>query len=162
MKTNTKLILMCGIPRAGKSSWIKKNKKDCIIVSPDDIRKEIFGHQFHAEANKFVFAIAEAMVSLLLKQGKNVIVDATHITEAVIKSWYPIYKKYEPLVEVVWVYVSKDKEKNLEECLKRNAKSPDGEKLPEEALTRMAMYFESPDDYYTPSNWYRLTEYRSV
>ena len=38
------LILMCGLARSGKSTWIKKNQADAIVVSPDDIRAEIFGH----------------------------------------------------------------------------------------------------------------------
>lgn len=147
MKNNIPtLTLMCGLPRVGKSSWIKKNKKDAVIVSPDEIRKEILGHQFHAPANPFIFAICGAMTSLLLKQGKNVIVDATHITHDLRKSWYPIKKSYNCKTKLVWVYIDKDKDKNLLECKKRNKDSPEGEKLPESALERMTLAFEPPDE----------------
>jgi predicted kinase len=140
------LTILCGIPRAGKSSWIKKNKKDAVVMSPDEIRKEIFGHQFHAPANPFVFAINGAMASLLLKQGKNVIIDATHITHDLRKSWYPIKKTYKCKTRLVWIYIDEDKFKNLEECKRRNKNSPEGEKLPESALERMALAFEPPDE----------------
>lgn len=160
MKTKLELIIMCGLPRAGKSSWIQKNKKNCIVVSPDEIRKEIFGHQFHSEANKFVFSIAEAMAILLLKQGKSVIIDATNITENARMSYYPIARKFNASVKIVWVYISEDKSENLKECLIRNAKSPDGERLPEDALTRMSAFFETP--YCFDKNWYKVIKYRNV
>jgi predicted kinase len=135
---------MCGLPRAGKSSWIKKHKKNCVVVSADEIRKEIFGHQFHQQANKFVFAIVEAMVSMLLKQGLNVIVDATHLTEAVRLPWLPIARSYNTKAIIVWVYADKDPEKNLEICLERNKLSIEGEQLPEIALKKMHLMFEEP------------------
>lgn len=165
MKNKEKTItLMCGLPRAGKSTWIKKNKKNNIIVSPDEIRKEIFGHQFHAEANKFVFAIAEAMTILLLKQGESVIVDATHMSETVRVAWLPVARKYNAHVKIVWVYASKDKEKNLKECLKRNAQSPDGERLPEDVLVRMSAFFEEPDGThgFSSRKSFELVEYRNI
>ena len=146
------LTLMCGIPRCGKSSWINKNKRDNIIVCPDTIRKEIFGHQFHQPANKFVFAIAEAMVSLLLKQQKNVIVDATHMTKTLRASWYPVTKELSYVkTDIVWVYADKDPQKNLEICIERSRKSVADEIVPYDVLCRMANQFEPPD--YTSDYW---------
>jgi len=143
----TTLTLMCGIPRSGKSSWIKKNKKDAIVVSPDTIRKEIFGHQFYQPANKFVFAVTEAMVSLLLKQDKDVIVDATHMTKQLRSAWYPIVKDLNVKTIMVWVYADKDDLKNLEICQKRSKDSPKDEIVPYDVLKRMALQFEKPDRF---------------
>lgn len=142
--TNT-LTLMCGIPRCGKSTWIKNNKKDAIIVSPDVIRKEIFGHQFYQPANKFVFAVSEAMVSILLKQGKDVIVDATHMTRSLRSSWYPVVKGTNIKTVIIWVYAHPDPIKNLEICKERSRKSVSDEVVPDEVLDRMASQFEAPD-----------------
>jgi len=136
---------MVGLPRCGKSSWIKTNLKDRIVVCPDTIRKEIFGHQFHAPANKFVFAIAEAMTSLLLKQGKSVIVDATHISHASRMSWWPVIKDLDVKSNIVWVFAHEDKFKNVEICKMRSRKSPEGEIVPDEVIDRMAFQFEEPD-----------------
>lgn len=147
---STTLTLMCGLPRCGKSSWIKKNKKDNIIVSPDVIRKEIFGHQFHQAANKFVFAISEAMVSLLLKQEKNVIVDATHMTVALRSSWYPVTKDLDVVTNVVWVYADPNPSKNLEIAIARSKASAPDEIVPESVLTRMASQFEYPSMHHEP------------
>ena len=140
------LTVLCGLPRAGKSSWIKKNKGEAIVISPDEIRKEIFGHQFHAPANPFIFAFNGAMASLLLKQGKDVIADATHITHQLRESWYPLIKTYNCQTRLIWIYIDEDMATNLAKCKERNALSIDSEKLPDSALERMAMAFEPPDE----------------
>ena len=142
-----RLTLMCAIPRSGKSTWIKNNKKENeVIVSLDEIRKEIFGHQFHAPANPFILAMSSAMVSMLLKQGKDVIVDATHLTHQIRASWYPIIKTYKCRTRLVWVYIDEDNFINVEKCIERNKNSPDNEKVPDLVITRMALSFEPPDE----------------
>jgi predicted kinase len=138
------LTLMCGLPRSGKSTWIKENKGNSIVVSTDDIRKEIFGHQFHAPANKFVFGITEGMATLILKQGRDVIVDATHITRMLRQSWKSIAKNCNSKLQVVWVYTDYDPIKNFANCLERNQLSPKNEKVPLLSMFNMAYFFEKP------------------
>jgi predicted kinase len=150
------LTLMCGIPRVGKSTWIKENKGGACIVSPDDIRKEIFGHQFHSPANKFIFGIAESMAFLLLQQGKDVIIDATHITCNLRTVWRSIAIRSKAKTQVVWVYSHKDMTRNFCACLERNALSDPSNKLPLDALLRMADVFEEPYE-----EWYDLIEYKN-
>ena len=140
------LTIMVGLPRSGKSTWIKKNKKDDIVVSPDEIRKEIFGHQFHAPANPFIFAISGAMTSLLLKQGKDVIVDATHITHQLRFSWYPVIKQYGCKTRLVFVHIEETMDKNLTKIIERNNLSPENERLPEDVLRKFAISFEPLDE----------------
>jgi predicted kinase len=149
-----KLTIMCGIPRCGKGSWIKKNRVRECIVSPDDIRKEMFGHQFHAPANKFVFGVAEGMTSLLLKQGHDVIVDATHISSGTRLAWRGIANTCNADVRVVWVRACKDPERNFLACLERNELSEEGQQLPMDALLRMGTFFEDPDSTY--EDWFEL------
>ena len=81
---------MSGLPRIGKSSWIENNKKDSIIVSPDIIRFEIFGHQHHAMANDYIFTLGKSMTYLLLLQGKSVIIDATNIRKVDRENWFKV------------------------------------------------------------------------
>lgn len=139
MNKNLTMTLTCGLPRSGKSTYVKKNSKD-VIVSPDRIRKLIFGHQFHKEAEDFVWAYAKGMAKLILEQGKNVIIDATNLNFYAREQWYKIAKDYNAKIRVIWIKTS------LKECKKRNAKSPDGEKLPEKVLDGMARMFENPID----------------
>lgn len=138
MKNNLTLTLTCGLPRSGKSTYIKKHIKNDVIVCPDRIRKLIFGHQFHKEAEDFVWAYAKGMAKLILEQGKNVLIDATNINLYSREQWYRIAKDYNAKIRVIWIKTS------LKECIKRNAKSPEGERLPEDMLIRMAQAFENP------------------
>ena len=149
------LKLMCGLPRAGKSTWLEKNKGDSIIVSPDEIRKEVFGHQFFAPANKFVFGLAESMVNLLLKQQKNVIVDATHITKNLRAAWRMIAINNNADVKIIRVSSSKNMVKDFLYCLEKNELSPENEKVPYDALIRMANAFEEPDQE-EEGNWFQI------
>lgn len=138
-KTNkTTLTLMCGLPRCGKSTWIRKNKKDEVIVSPDEIRKEIFGHQFHLNAEGFIWSLAESMTILLLKQKKNVIIDATNINFVSRGKWIKLAKLQNSDVKIVFLRTDLDK------CISRNKKSLKGESVPEDVILNMALFFEDP------------------
>ena len=129
---------MCGLARCGKSTWLNKNKKDAVVICPDEIRAKIFGHQFHQESEGFVWAFAESMVRLLLEQNKGVIIDATNLTYGSRDKWIRIAKEYGIKVEIIWIKTS------LKKCKERNKKSKKGNKIPVVVLDRMASMFESP------------------
>jgi len=156
------MIILCGLPRVGKSSWIKKNKGNACIVSPDDIRQEMFGHQFHAPANQFVFGIAEGMATLLLKQGHDVIIDATNINTSSRAIWGNLAKKCKAKSKLVWVYASKNPVINFNACLEHNHLSSESTKLPIEALTKMALYFYPPDSILEAGSFDQIIGYHSV
>ena len=139
-KVDPVLTIMCGWPRSGKSTWIEKNKDfvNDIIVSPDEIRKVIFGHQFHQNAEPFIWAFAEGMTRMLLEQGKNVIVDATSLTYSGRVRWIIIARNYDVKLRIIWIRTS------LEECLKRNKKCSKDKQVPEDVLKRMPLTFEEP------------------
>ena len=132
------LIIMCGLARSGKSTWIRENRPDVVAISPDKVRSEIFGHQFFANAEDFIWAMTKGMAKLILEQGKSVLIDATHTTWGSRTAWIRIAKQYNAEVEIVWIKTS------LDECLERNEKSEDGQKLPEDVIERMATNFVDP------------------
>lgn len=137
-KNKLTLALTVGIARSGKSTWVKKNSKKYVVICPDRIRKVIFGHQFHKNAEDFVWAYAKGMAKLLLEQGKSVLIDATNINFESRYAWYKIALDYKAKIKVIWVKTS------LKECKKRNTKSPEGERLPEKVLDGMAAMFQNP------------------
>jgi predicted kinase len=53
---------------------------------------------------KFVFGIAENMTNLLLKQGKNVIIDATNMTKELRFPWKNIALKNNAKVKVIRIF----------------------------------------------------------
>ena len=134
------LTLMCGLPRSGKSSWLHRNKGDSVVVCPDVVRKEIFGHQFYTPAEGFIWAFVESMVKLLLIQKKDVVVDATSLTIGSRSRWISIGKQNGAKIRVVWVKAS------LKDVLKRNKRSPKDEQIPEDKLEMMSRIFMEPQE----------------
>jgi len=137
-KNKPTLTLMVGLARSGKSTWTRKHNKDAVIVCPDTIRSEIFGHQFHKNAEDFVWAIAKSMVKILIGQKIDVIVDATNLTYFARGEWLRIANDYSANVRIVWIKTS------VKECIRRNNKSSEGKKLPSDVIEKMAMIFENP------------------
>lgn len=75
-----KLILPVGISGSGKSTWIKsQTDPNTIIVSPDEIRRELSGDISDQSRNGEVWSLAFDRVANALNSGKNVILDATNI-----------------------------------------------------------------------------------
>jgi len=140
MRNKLTMTLIVGLARSGKSTYIKKHCKNDVIICPDRIRKLIFGHQFHKDAEEFIWAYAKGMAKLLLEQGKNVLIDATNLNGSTRDQWYRIADRYGAKIKIIWIKTS------LEECQKRNAKSPKDERLPKEALNGMARIFQNPTE----------------
>ena len=74
--------MLVGLPGSGKSTLaqnIKNNNPNTIICSSDAIRKEIFGDINNQEHNDEVFKILHKNIKENLKQGINVVMDATNL-----------------------------------------------------------------------------------
>lgn len=81
-----KLIVLCGLPRSGKSTWAKASGHP--VVNPDAIRLALHGKAFNNAAEPMVWAMAQYMVrSLFLAGHDTVVVDATNTTEKRREMW---------------------------------------------------------------------------
>ena len=71
-------IMLIGIPGSGKSTWIsQKNKNNkYIIVSPDEIRRDLVGDVSDQSQNSKVWQLTKDYVINALASGKNVILDS--------------------------------------------------------------------------------------
>ena len=80
IEVKPKLILPVGISGSGKSTWINANTdSNTIVVSPDNIRKELTGNISDQSKNDLIWTIAFKKIVHALNSGKNVILDATNI-----------------------------------------------------------------------------------
>lgn len=75
-------IMMVGLPGSGKSTIAERmaEEKNTIILSSDQLRKELFGDENSQENNEKVFAILHREIKNNLKAGNNVIMDSTNIS----------------------------------------------------------------------------------
>jgi predicted kinase len=77
-----RLILLVGIPGSGKSTWLSAYLLDSQVfrvVSPDSIRKQLYGDITDQTHNVEVWNEAKARTINCLHKGKSVILDATNV-----------------------------------------------------------------------------------
>ena len=81
MSNKNVLIVMCGLPASGKSTyteWLTESGVFC-GVCPDKIRGELYGDENIQGDGKQVFAIAHHRIKDLGQSRNNVVFDATNI-----------------------------------------------------------------------------------
>lgn len=162
-------FVMCGIPRSGKSTVANaiagKSAGNAVVVSSDAMREKYFGDEsiiynkdllqnfydtrknktgdeerdWKAVGNAFIFKKMNDMAKAALRCGKDVIYDATSITEKdrrrALSAVAGLYSK------AYIVFVQCD----LTTALKRNALCK--RIVPEEVIYRMNDHLEVPGDF---------------
>ena len=126
-KDKPKFIIPVGISGSGKSRWIKsQTDPNTVVVSPDEIRKELTGSISNQTRNNDVFALAFQRAAQALNAGKNVIFDATNIVsyhrklmlnnlkQNVDKPFDALAKIFDVDPEVAKQRVKKDVENNVD------------------------------------------------
>jgi predicted kinase len=77
---NPKLIILVGISGSGKSTWLKSiDLTDYVVISPDDIRRELTGDVSNQTKNREVFLLVNMRIVSAINDGINVIFDATNV-----------------------------------------------------------------------------------
>lgn len=125
------LYTMVGLPGAGKSTFAKAHP-ECVVISTDAIRAEMFGSEDCQENGNDVFAEAHRRVTKALQDGHDVIIDATNVTRKARKQWLKHTARH------VAVYVATD----VEECKRRNAQRD--RHVPTEVIDGMAQRLTIP------------------
>ena len=107
-----KLIMLIGIPGSGKTTYSKDLaiQYDAKVVSSDKVRQAYVGID-----EKDVFPTVYKLCIEELKEERNVILDATHITPKVRKRSFDALDQYEVAYEKVAIYVDTP----VEVCVKR-------------------------------------------
>ena len=77
---NSRLFVCVGIPGSGKTFWSKQFAKDnnLIRLSSDELRGLYGKDETDQSVSKDVFRCIDVITRYFLKQGKSIIVDATH------------------------------------------------------------------------------------
>jgi len=109
-----KLFLMIGLPGSGKSFQAKMiaKKERAVIVSTDEIRRELFGDETIQKNTNHVFFEVYSRMEKAFEEGKNVILDATNAER---EKRINVLKKF-PDTKKIAVYIDTP----FELCLERN------------------------------------------
>jgi predicted kinase len=135
-KIRPTFILLVGIPGCGKTSFAEELKNETTIhLSSDAIRQEIYGDENCQDDPGRVFNIMHERTLYALRNGYDVIYDATNITR---KSRLSILKQLPAYVEkkciIVWA--------PIDECIKRDACRE--RTVGVEVINKMLQRFEAP------------------
>ena len=94
LKTNSKVIIMVGVPRSGKSTKVKElSKEGYIPISCDDIFRTM-GIRYSDEIYPLVENIMKIMCESMIIRGIDIIIDRTSATKKERKIWTDICKKH--------------------------------------------------------------------
>ena len=128
------VTLMCGVPGAGKDTWLAQNRSDLPVISLDDIRQEVgvapTGNQGP------VAQLAQERCREFLRQGAPFAFNATNILHQTRSRWLNLFAKYHSRIEVVYL------EPPLPEILAQNKQRPSP--VPESIIQTLATKCEPP------------------
>ena len=128
-----------GCPASGKSTWAEQYRDGFIIVSSDAIRADLYGDESIQGNPVEVFELAKKNIVDALKQGKDVIFDATNMKYKNRMNIMHEVNKFssEYLIKVCEIFVEP-----IEVLLERNANRE--RHVPEHVIRRMTRQFEMP------------------
>ena len=115
--TIPKLIILVGIPGSGKSTYAKdyiKKNPDTLHLSSDKIREELWGSESVQGDPSEVFSIMQSRAVEALKNGTDVIYDATNINRKDRSHIIDICPRFAQIeARIIWA--------SIETCIRRDA-----------------------------------------
>ena len=138
MNDKNVLIVMCGLPASGKSTYSQWLAESGIFqrVCPDLIRKELYGDENIQGDGAKVFKIAYRDMREYGCLSENVVFDATNINSKRRKELVENMRGYFDIIICKWFHTPYDV------CYARNQAR--NRQVPTEVLYRMFMNFEEP------------------
>ena len=144
-----KLYMMIGVPGSGKSTYAKnfikyaryKEGRDIVYISRDEIRFSLLkeGEPYFSKEKQTYKIFMETMREAL-KEGKDVLIDATHMTWG---SRHKIFRNISNIDGVV-VYGMWMRTPYMD-CVVRNQGREGIRRVPDDQLFNMIEHFEEPD-----------------
>lgn len=133
-----KLIMMCGLPRSGKTTWIEQEQpKGSVVLSADTLRYLVYNQRFWADGESLMWSVHSIILKMLMRQGTSIVIDETNMTP---KRRHPIIKMAQEhgyCVECVLITTPK------ESCIDRASYLNDEVIKP--VIERMANEFVKPE-----------------
>ena len=134
-----KILILRGLPASGKSTYARnlltQNPHAWKRLNKDELRA-MLDNSVHSKTNeKFIENVRDMMLVEALKEGKNVVIDDTNLSERPVERIKEVVQKYiKDSGEAVHIEI-KDIETSLEECLERDKKRE--KKVGENVIMRM-------------------------
>ncbi len=138
-------IMMIGVPGSGKSTIARKlaTKENTVIVSSDDIREFYFGGEYSKETNRDVFLYAEMLIHEALRNGQDIIFDATNLSKKYRKNYIDMVKEYG------YITIAKVVVRNIDSCINCMYERPKHRRVPADKIKQFqnTMEFPTTDEF---------------
>ena len=133
---------MVGLPGSGKSTYVKNSIKDKDIkyLSSDSLRAVYGKSEEDQTVTPLVFGHIKRKVDEFLKDGKNVLVDATSVNRKERSDYINTAKKYG--AKVVAIVFKMDRQGLIDRNKKRGEQG--GRVVPDFVIDKMLAKFEEP------------------
>lgn len=135
------IVVMCGFPRSGKTTYTQKYLKDFYRISVDDLIA-MTSHNFEIKLGNFYTKVEKVMINELVSTGYDVVIDKTALTRKSrkrilnkINQGIGLGKLPKPFLKVIFV------DTPAEICVERNIKT---QKVPPFIMGQMIRSFEMP------------------
>lgn len=126
--------LICGLPGAGKDTWLARHRSELPIVSLDDIREEIDVNPTDNQGQ--VAQLAQERCREFLRSGTSFALNATNTMQQTRSRWLNLFADYNARIEIVYL------EPNLEDLFRQNKKRE--ERVPEAVIQKLASRCQVP------------------
>lgn len=128
-----RLLITCGLPGSGKTTFARTLQPLVTRVSRDDLRRMLHGRiMLTAWAEQQVTAIERGIVETLLRRGADVIVDDTNLRPGLVRGWSELASACGAEVEV-----HDFTDVPLDECIRRDAARSADVRVGADAIRRM-------------------------
>jgi len=101
--TRGRVTLMCGLPGAGKDTWLKTHAPDLPVISLDAIRAELGIAPGDRNAQGHVLSAARERARVFLRAGRDFAWNATNLSEEMRQRCTGIFFDYRARVRIVYV-----------------------------------------------------------
>ena len=133
--TVCEVVLLSGLPGAGKDTWLGRHRPDWPVVSLDALRREL---HILPDANQgAVVQEAKARARDLLRRQQSFVWNATNVTRTLRAQLIALFAAYHARIAIVYLDAPHDI------LLARNRARP--HPVPEAVIDRMARRLEIPD-----------------
>ena len=139
---NNILYITVGLPGSGKTTYSKKfvAENDVEYLSSDELRVVFGKNQEDQTVTPIVFGHIKKKVDEFLKDGKNVLVDATSVNRKERRDYINTAKKY-GVKTVVFVF-KMDRQGLINRNIQRGTQG--GRVVPDWVIDKMLLKFEEP------------------
>jgi predicted kinase len=139
---NNTIYITVGLPGSGKSTYAKNfiKGKDIEYLSSDELRAVFGKSEDDQTVTPLVFGHIKKKVDEYLKNGKNVLVDATSVNRKERSDYINTAKKYD--AKVVALVFKMDRAGLIERNQKRGSEG--GRVVPDWVIDKMLAKFEEP------------------